>query len=108
MFVEFHYVFNARIQKKKFQGGGGSDKYLWLPVGERLLRPILVILLRKFKKFEILMGPPPPPLIRACIFISITLTQDLLENDYCISVSKILSFMHNVLTRTAMKTIPIN
>lgn len=46
-------------KKKKFQGGGGSDKYLWLPVGGRLLRPILVILLRKFKKFEILMGPPP-------------------------------------------------
>lgn len=61
MFVEFHYVFNARIQKKISRGGGVSDKYLWLPVGGRLLRPILVIILRKFKKFEILMGPPSAP-----------------------------------------------
>lgn len=69
--------------------GGGIKTYFW---------SFYIVNLRNLK-----FSGGPLPLIRACIYFNYFNT-GLIENDYCSSVSKLLSFIHNILTKTAMKT----
>lgn len=70
-------------------GRGGIKTYFW---------SFYIVNLRNLK-----FSGGTLPLIRACIYFNYFNT-GLIENDYCISVSKLLSFIHNILTKTAMKT----